>query len=110
MPPSDPPEQTAAFALAILAQEVKKQGDALHRIEKFLTGNGEPTTGLIFRMAASEEREAAAKADNDRRNVRVNAWITAAITAAITALIGLGLKFITTGTQARASDHQNASK
>lgn len=103
-PQSDPVERTAGYELAIIAQDVRRLIEGQYRIEKFLTGNGDPSSGLLFRMAALEEREAIAKAETERRNTRVNALLTAAIAAAITALVGVGVKAIATGTPAKASD------
>ncbi len=106
IPQHDPTEHTAGYELAIIAQDVRRLIDGQHRIEKFLTGNGDPASGLLFRMAEME-RQAREKAEIDKaRNLRVNGWVAAAITASITALIGLGVKVVASGNAAQAQHTQ----
>lgn len=105
-PQSDPSEHTAGYELALIAQDVRRLIDGQYRIEKFLTGNGDPSSGLLFRMAEME-RLATEKAEADKaRNARLNGWVAAAITASITALIGLGIKVATSGPSAQAQQTQ----
>ncbi len=106
IPQHDPTEHTAGYELAIIAQDVRRLIDGQHRIEKFLTGNGDPASGLLFRMAEME-RQAREKAEADKmRNTRVNTAIGAAIAAAITALVGVGIKVVTSGNYAQAQQTQ----
>ena len=106
-PQTDPAERTAGYELALIAQDVRRLIEGQYRIEKFLTGNGDPASGLLFRMAEME-RQAREKADADKaRNARVNGWVAAAITASITALVGLGIKVAVTGNAAQAQHTQD---
>lgn len=108
-PQNEPTEAKAGYELAIIAQDVRRLIEGQYRIEKFLTGNGDPSSGLLFRMAEME-RLATEKAEADKaRNTRLNGWVAAAITASITALIGLGIKVAAAGTVASAA-HSTESK
>lgn len=109
-PQSDPAERTAGYELALIAQDVRRLIEGQYRIEKFLTGNGDPSSGLLFKTADNTRQITEIREEAKARNTRVNAWLTAAIAAAITALVGVGVKAIASGNPARASDHNNASK
>ncbi len=105
-PQHDPTEHTAGYELALIAQDVRRLIESQYRIEKFITGNGDPSSGLLFRMAEME-RQAREKAEADKmRNTRVNTAIGAAIAAAITALVGVGIKVVTSGNYAQAQQTQ----
>lgn len=106
-PQSDPSEHTAGYELALIAQDVRRLIEGQYRIEKFLTGNGDPSSGLLFRMAEME-RQAREKAETDKaRNARLNGWVAAAIAASITSLIGLGIKIVSSGSMASAAHTEN---
>lgn len=103
IPQHDPTEHTAGYELALIAQDVRRLVDGQYRIEKFITGNGDPTSGLLFQVAELK-RQAREKEEADKaRNARMNAMATAAIAASITALIGLGVKVFASGSPAHAS-------
>ena len=105
-PQSDPTEHSAGYELVLISQDVRRLIEGQNRIEKFLTGNGDPASGLLFRMAEME-RQAREKSEADKaRNNRVNGWVAAAITASITALIGLGIKVVASGNAAQAQQTQ----
>jgi hypothetical protein len=105
-PQSDPTEHSAGYELALIAQDVRRLVDGQYRIEKFITGNGDPSSGLLFQVAELK-RQAREKEEADKaRNARVNTAIGAAIAAAITALVGLGIKFVASGTTAQAQHTQ----
>jgi hypothetical protein len=85
---------------------VRRLIESQYRIEKFITGNGDPSSGLLFRMAEME-RQAREKAEADKvRNTRVNTAIGAAVAAAITALVGVGIKVVISGNAAQAQHTQ----
>ncbi len=99
-------EANAGYELAIIAQDVRRLIEGQYRIEKFLTGNGDPSSGLLFQVAELK-RQAREKEETDKaRNARVNTAIGAAIAAAITALVGLGVKVVASGTTAQAQHTQ----
>jgi hypothetical protein len=101
-PQSDPNEHTAGYELALIAQDVRRLIEGQYRIEKFLTGNGDPASGLLFRMAETERRAREEAEAAKARNAKINGWVAAAIAASITSLIGLGVKVIASGQQANA--------
>lgn len=105
-PQNEPTEANAGYELAIIAQDVRRLIEGQYRIEKFLTGNGDPSSGLLFQVAELK-RQAREKEETDKaRNARVNTAIGAAIAAAITALVGLGVKVVASGTTAQAQHTQ----
>ncbi len=105
-PQSDPTEHSAGYELALIAQDVRRLVDGQYRIEKFITGNGDPSSGLLFQVAELK-RQAREKEEADKtRNARVNTAIGAAIAAAITALVGVGIKVVTSGNYAQAQQTQ----
>ena len=97
LPQPGPTDENLGYKLASLTEAVDRQGDALYRIEKFITGNGDPKSGMLYRLAQIEEREAEARKDAERRNNRVTALVTAALVASTTSLVGLGIKILSSG-------------
>jgi Flp pilus assembly pilin Flp len=102
VPQNDPTEQPASYELALIAQDVRRLIEGQHRIEKFLTGNGDPASGLLFRMAEMERRAKEETEAAKAHNARINGWVAAAIAASITSLVGLGIKVIWSGHSANA--------
>ena len=106
IPQHDPTEHTAGYELAVIAQDVRRLIEGQYRIEKYITGNGDPSSGLLFQVAELKHQAREKEEDDKARNARLNAMATAAIAASITALIGLGVKVFASGTTAQAQHTQ----